>query len=174
MKVIPISKQELSSRLSQLRNENAPYQVSIRGDTLTLELNLADAKWYTLFQKNGLKRTFKIHVAFNEIDHSAIVDSEDFEMSWHAGVPSIGFRIRWSRGEQYLFESASEWGIKENLRSVGQVYDYSLNSAAALKQVRNIIKSSGWKVKKSITTKLAITFGILGLVIAVISLIRTL
>lgn len=181
-----ISKEELISRLSQIQNEKTPYKISLRGNTLTLELNLADAKWYMLFSKNKLKRVFKVHVMFDETNHTARIESEDFELEWSAGTPLLGdkigllpkilfgnFKISLRRGEQYQFEFARGWGIREDLRSAGQVYSYSLNSVAALRQVKDMIRNSGWKIEKSLTTKLGIYSVIFAILLALLVLMLT-
>jgi hypothetical protein len=156
------TKDQLIAELTKYQTDQ-PYAVSVASDVVTIELDFADAKWYTLFQQNNLTKSFKVTITLNEAQHTALVETQEYELTWSAGVPALGSQINIQRGEQYSVEFGKGGGIRQD-GSVGQVYNYKLNSAAMLSEIKGIIKQAGWKRPKASSTKI----GIIAVVVALL------
>ena len=163
-----LTKSELISRLLAYKNDSSPYKVTANGDVVTIELDLADAKWYTIFQKNGLKESYKIIITLDDAKKQAQVATETYSVEWSAGVPKLGARMSIQKGKQIGFKFGAEAGIKED-GSIGQAYKYSLNSFEILSQIKKIITDAGWKQAMSGNQKGGVIVGIITLVLLIVA-----
>lgn len=135
---------QLKDKLAGFEKADTPYKVTTEGNTVTIELDLVDAKWYTLFQKNGLKKTFKIIVTLDDANKRAQVKTQNYSLKWEAGVPHVGAQMGFQSGKQYTFQAGAGAGIRED-GSVGKVYSYRLNSVELLRDISGVIKAAEWK-----------------------------
>ena len=163
-----LTKPELISKLLAYKNDSNPYKVTANGDVVTIELDLADAKWYTIFQKNGLKESYKIIITLDDAKKQAQVATETYSVEWSAGVPTLGARMSIQKGKQIGFKFGAEAGIIED-GSIGQVYKYSLNSFEILSQIKKIITDAGWKQAMSGSQKGGVIVGIVTLILLIVA-----
>lgn len=162
-----LTQEQLIAQLAKYQDVKNPYKVTTSGNIVTIEIDLADAKWYTLFQKNGLKKTYKVVIELKDATKTAVVSTEEYELSWEAGIPKIGARLNIAKGKQFTLQYGAAAGIRED-GTVGKVYEYSLNSVELLGKIGDIIKAAGWKQGMSQNQKGGLIVGIVVVVLLIV------
>ena len=141
--------------------EATPYVVSPTADGFDVALDIADARWYQLYAKAGLKKTFVHHVAMTGPKDFTITD-DSFEMSWEAGHPRLGVRLERFVGRRYEFSFQKTIAITEQAR-LDTVVDYTFSSEEGRKLVKRAGKELGLREHLPASAK-----GALWLAIAVV------
>ncbi len=147
-----VDKRTLTQRILALNNETKPYQVVPGKDTdLVAEWKIADASWYGIFNKNGLKEAYRALLLLDERRRSVRCFEELGTISWSAGVhglrPTINYQKTFFRGRiLYSKKMAKGYGIKEIEQiEVGKVYDYKFDVNEIRGPIINVVEHSGWE-----------------------------
>ncbi len=147
-----VSKEILEKKLLDHNDPSRPYQI-VKGDDTDLlaEWKFVDAKWYGLFNKNGLKSAYRARLLLDEERHSVRCFEELGSVSWSAGVngiiPSVHFQNS-KFGGRILFQKS--WGAGYGGKQltppeIGKVYEYKFNIDEIRGPIIEIVKDSGWE-----------------------------
>lgn len=93
-----------------------PYAVTPTDLGFTVGVDLADAEWYGVLNRAGLRRTFVHHVRVRESDRSFSITDESRTLHWVAGVPRFAASLQVSKGRFIQFGSERVWAFDEHGR----------------------------------------------------------
>jgi hypothetical protein len=142
--------------------EGTPYAVTPTDAGFDVGLDLVDAQWYGLFNKQGLTRTFVHHVAVSEDGTYSITD-DSRSLEWVAGVPrmSLGASRTVGRVKEFGFEKV--WALDEHGRP-GKVVDYRFGSEEGRSLVTAVGDRLGLRQKRGRAEAVGLWFGVAALV----------
>lgn len=97
-----LTREELARRLLALNDEKLPYIVheDTKAD-LAIEWKFADANWWSILAKQGMRKSCRLQLYFDEASHRAWALDEFGEVEWSAGLttaPTVRFRKTFFRG----------------------------------------------------------------------------
>lgn len=150
--VPPVAKQELLRRLLALNDPAKPYQIVPAEDCdLKAEWKIADATWYGIFNKNGLKRTYTAHLLVDEERHSVRCFEQLRGLSWSVGsggfTPQVSVQTSFFAGRFLTFKS---WGKGYGFQrptpsSAGKVYEYRFDIDEIRGPIADVVQECGWE-----------------------------
>src|SRR6202034_801695 len=94
---------QLKTALLELDRTTAPYTVRAGGPgeaDLVAEWRIVDAKWYEIFAKAGLEKSFKILMRLDEATHEVRAVDQAWSVAWRAGIPTMKLEVSGFRGQQ--------------------------------------------------------------------------
>jgi hypothetical protein len=147
--VIALPTDALKIKLFELNRPTAPYQLldgASEGCDVIAEWKIVDAKWYEIFAKAGLSKTFKIHLKFDSITHEVRAKDEEFTLEWRAGVPVMALAASGFKGQSQSIEFGKAYGFTEKLE-LGEIYNYRFSTAEIKTPIQNIVTACGWTYK---------------------------
>jgi len=145
-----LSRDELVKRLLELNDEKLPYIV--RDDPkadLIVEWKFADANWWGILAKQGIRKSYRLRLYFDEVGKRASALDEFGEVDWNAGLtaaPVVHFRKtffrgivlgRRERGVAYGFKTPTGGGF-------GKMLDYEFDAGWLKDRITGVITGSGW------------------------------
>lgn len=142
--VVPVA--QLKTALLGLSRKTAPYTVRPGGPgeaELIAEWRIVDAKWYEIFAKAGMTKTFKILMRLDEATHEVRAVDLSWSVEWRAGIPSLSIEASAFRGQQTSIEFGAAYGFTEDL-GVGEIYRYRFATKELKDPLRKIVAESGW------------------------------
>lgn len=148
---LAVSKEELRTKVMNLNSLDLSFEIKPGQETdFILEWKIADAKWYGIFSKERLKKTYRAFILLDESRKSARYYEEMGEVEWHAGTdgllkPSIRYREAFFKG-RILFQKSYgvQYGLKEN-KTLGKVYEYKFDIGYARDPIKKIVQENGWE-----------------------------
>lgn len=145
---------------------NSPYVIEETGRGFDVRLDLADARWYELFSKAGLKETFVHHVNINAGPRSYTVLDDMSQTEWVAGldgrrVPRLSGKMTRVLGMVFTWQFKKIYAFDEQGR-YGAVVDYSFNSIDGHKLIRAAAKETGYRFRLNGTSKFALVCAAVG------------
>jgi hypothetical protein len=149
--IYPAAPERLKKLLLALNGEDKPFEVKASPETdLLIEWKIADARWFALFGKEGLKETYRAYLLLDESRHSVRYCEELLKIRWQAGdqgaaKPAFSYQKQFFRG-RILFQKSweAQYGIKVDL-SFGKVYEYKYDIREIRNPVRRLIVENGWE-----------------------------
>ena len=141
--------EQLRNAILALNRDTAPYRIGPCDDPgcdLVAEWRIVDAKWYEIFAKAGLKKTFRIKMRLDEARHEVRAVDEDYTVSWRAGVPHLELEASGFRGQKTEVSFGTAYAFTEELRP-GQIYRYRFNSSELKKPLQEAVTGQGWTWK---------------------------
>ena len=142
--------------------EGTPYVVSPTPEGFDVALDIVDARWYQLYAKAGLERTFVHHVAMNG-DRDYTITDDSHTLEWEAGHPRIGARVERFVGRRYDFSFQKTIAISEEAR-LEPVVDYRFSSEEGRKLITSAGKELGLRQHMPATARLGLWFAVAVLV----------
>jgi hypothetical protein len=146
-----VTRDELVLRLLALNDEGLPYIVRTGPEAdLVVEWKFADAAWWGVLAKQGMRKAYRLRLYFDESSHRASALDEFGEVEWSAGLttaPAMHFQktffrgvvlTRRERGVAYGFKTPTGGGA-------GKVLDYTLDVGWLKQRVTGVIVGSGWR-----------------------------
>ncbi|WP_114423441.1 hypothetical protein [Nocardioides houyundeii] len=124
--------------------EGTPYVVTRTSSGFDLSLDVADAQWFGLFNRAGLRKVFVHHVKVTSDTFSITDDST--EIRWEAGHPKIAGSASRSMGRSIEFGHEKIWAIRDD-GTVGRVVDYKFDSEEGRDLITLIGKDLGLAAK---------------------------
>ncbi|WP_181313007.1 hypothetical protein [Nocardioides campestrisoli] len=112
-------------RRVQAATEGTPYVVKRTSSGFDLTLDVADAQWFGLFNRAGLKKVFVHHVKVTPETFS--ITDESTEVRWEAGHPRVAASATKTMGRSIEFGHEKIWAIRDD-GTVGRVVDYRFDS----------------------------------------------
>jgi hypothetical protein len=137
---------QLKTALLGMNRKSAPYVVRPGGPgeaDLVAEWRIVDAKWYEIFAKAGLTKTFKILMRLDEATHEVRAADQSWSVEWRAGIPAMKLEVSGFRGQQTSVEFGAAYGFTEELR-VGEIYRYRFATKELKNPLRQIVAECGW------------------------------
>lgn len=149
----------LSRELLAYNATNYPFQITQKGNLLTAEWKLADAKWYALFGKAGLSEKYTLYLKLNQRTKTVLAIEYLRLLEWNARLPVAGAWWHFTYGwNAFNVEWKRVYGIKEiNPFTIGKVCGYSYNINTVRIPLLNIVMKNGWSFKPAV---LGLTLGI--------------
>jgi hypothetical protein len=149
---------------------DTPYVVEETDKGFDLRIDLADARWYGVLTKSGLKRTFVFHVELEEDSRIYRVTDDSYELEWTVGavgpVPVLGAKLEVERelGRKHEFEFKKTYALDERGRP-GAVVDYKFSSGEGRQLITDA--ASGWTERRGTAEGIArfVAFGTGALVV---------
>ena len=145
----PLPKQTLVKDLLAINNPKTAYTVTQDGDILRVTFKIAEAKWYVLFGKAGMKKHYQLTIRLDEKNHTVSGIETMRTMNWSASIPRAA-RIGsfWRGGSFFDAQIAVAYGIKDiNPFTVGQLYNYKYHTNTIRFPVINAVLKNGWTFK---------------------------
>ncbi len=145
--VAPVSKDVLAGKIRALAAEKAPFVVGPSDESdLLVQLNIVDAKWYEIFAKAGLTKTYRIFLLLDDAAHEVRALEETGELTWKAGVPTASFSVEFFRGRTIgQKEFGTAYAFKEKSPgSFGKVYEYRFDVNDVKGPLIEAVTASGW------------------------------
>lgn len=150
--------------------QDTPYLVTKKDNGFSVELNVADWKWLTVFYQNKLSTIYRSTVVLDEAKKTYTITQEMGKVEWQAGVSPDAvpqFNASWStiKGTVMNYSAKVEVGLHDD-GSLAKGYVF--NSGEINKFVSDIMSTSGLKKKLDTNSQIGLIFGIAGGVIALI------
>ena len=145
--VSPVSKDALVAKIKALSTDKTPFVVGPSDESdLLVQLNIVDAKWYEIFAKAGLTKTYRIFLLLDDAAHEVRALEEMGELSWKEGVPSVSFSAEFFRGRTLgQKEFGTAYAFKDKSPgSFGKVYEYRFDVNDVKGPLIEVVTSSGW------------------------------
>ena len=146
-----LNKEELKLKILKLNSPELPYGVSPAKETdFLLEWKIADAKWYGIFSKERVAKTYHAFILLDDNRKTARYYEELGSVEWHIGTdgisaPSVRYKEEFFKG-RILFKKSwgVQYGIKED-KTFGKVYEYKFDVGYARDPLKKIVLESGWE-----------------------------
>ncbi|WP_026820714.1 hypothetical protein [Arthrobacter castelli] len=145
--------------------EGTPYVVEPSEDGFTLTLDLVDAQWWTLYQRNGLRKVFTHTVTIDEPEKKYTIGDESRTLSWVAGaaageqVPRLSADAETFTGRSIEMGTRKEWGLTDQ-GVPAKVVDYSFDTAEAHSIIRSVFEPRGYTERLPAAARGALYFAI--------------
>lgn len=149
--VASISPDQLRQKLLAINSPELPYVIKPVNETdLELEWQIADARWFAVFGKERLRKTYRAFMVIDALRRSVRYCEEMVTVNWIANVdgtakPALSYKKEFFRG-RILFQKSWEVGvgIKEDL-TIGKVYEYKFDIGYIRNPIKKAVKESGWE-----------------------------
>lgn len=146
-----IGKEALKEKITALNSSELPYQIlPTKESDFLLEWKMADAKWYGIFSKERVEKTYRAFILLDDIRKTARYYEELGSVRWHVGTnglsePSVRYREEFFKG-RILFKKSwgTQYGLKED-KTFGKVYEYKFDVGYARDPLKKIVQESGWE-----------------------------
>lgn len=145
--VAAVGRKDLEQRLLGLNHEQVPFRIAA-GETSDLEAawKIADADWYEIFGKAGLKKSHRIYLKLDEGKREVRALEESLDVEWEAGVPRLSVSVEKQQGRTLGSRSFGTGyaftGI--NPLKFGEAYNYRFNVAEMKDPIVETITGAGW------------------------------
>ncbi|MEK6648114.1 MAG: hypothetical protein AABY37_02230 [Actinomycetota bacterium] len=157
-----ISKSALKEKVLNLNSAELPYQItSAKESDLFLEWKIVDAKWYGIFSKEKVSRTYSALILLDEARKTARYYEELGSVEWHIGTdglrkPSIKYSAKAWKG-RILFQKSwgVQYGIKESGK-FGKVYEYKFDIGYVRDPIKRTVQENGWEFVPVVRKKYAL------------------
>lgn len=142
----PASEDTLRGIIMGINRLDVPVRVEQRRNKLIITWKYADAKWWELMSKAGLKQVYELHLKFNNARKEVTAIDILKSVSWRAGPTQVSIRAKGFRGLSVGYELGAQWGIKETYE-LGTIYKYRFSPGEIKNPVVNSILRNGWAVR---------------------------
>jgi hypothetical protein len=141
--------------------EGTPYVVTRTPAGFDVSLDVANAQWYGLFNKAGLRYVFTHEVTVGD-GWFSITDVER-ELRWSAGVPSLLGSASFQKGRVIRYASEKTWAFDKNGR-FRPVVDYRFDSEEARSVVMHLGKQLGLRYRMSSHARIGLAFALVAII----------
>lgn len=142
----PRSAAEVRVALLAVNRETAPFVIrdgADQGVDLIAEWRIVDARWYEIFAKAGLSKTFQILMRLDPEAHEVRAVDREWEVRWRAGVPELSVAASGFRGQKVAVEFGTAYAFTEQL-DYGQVYNYRFATKELKEPITQVVTGNGW------------------------------
>jgi hypothetical protein len=122
--------------------QNTPYAVVDTKKGFEVQLDIANAQWWELYNRAGLRKTFRWRVK-ERTSHFTIFDRQ-IEMHWRAGVPGFGASAEVQGGRIFSLSRQKIWALSDR-GHVEPVVEYKFNSREGRDLIRAVARQLGLK-----------------------------
>ena len=151
-----LNRQQLVQRLLALNDPARPWIVRPDPESdLVAEWKYADASWWGVLGKAGVKRAYRLRLYFDEARHQCGALDEFGQIDWSAGLlsaPRVHFSRSFFRGIQLVkMERSVAYGFKTPIGGgAGKVFAYTFDIVEVKQPVIDAVCASGWTYQPSI------------------------
>lgn len=158
------------------RTADTPYTVDRLGDAVTVRIDLADARWWALLQRQGLTKAYA--TTLSPVGPAKAARSDLLsEFEWAAGpdgrlVPRLTGRASTTGGRVWAVGAERTWALGPD--GVTTVVDYRLDSGELHHLVKATLDRAGWSTAFDAQSKVGLwvaAVGALGAVAAGIAVL---
>ena len=138
---------ELRSRLLGVNRDTAPFTVrdgAPEGVDLVAEWKIVDARWYEIFAKAGLERSFKVLMKFGEAKGEVRAVDQEWQVEWRAGIPSLSLAASAFRGQKAEISFGTAYAFREEDLTYGKGYEYRFNTRELKAPLIEAAQAAGW------------------------------
>jgi hypothetical protein len=132
---------------------DTPYTVVETKKGFVVRLDVANAQWWGLYNRAGLRKTFRWRVREHQ-NYFTIVDRQ-VEMRWRAGVPVLGGTIQGRSGRILTLQREKIWALSDRGR-IEPVVDYRFNSREGRDLIRLVAQQRGLKERLPFSLKFSL------------------
>jgi hypothetical protein len=132
---------------------DTPYTVAETKKGFVVRLDVANAQWWGLYNRAGLRKTFRWRVT--ERKNYFTITDEQVELRWSAGVPALGGALQGQAGRILTLQREKIWALSDRGR-VEPVVDYKFNSREGRDLIRLVAQQRGLKERLPLMLKLTI------------------
>ena len=154
--------------------DRSPYAVDRTDDGFVVHVDVADAKWYALLQKQGLRTTVRHIVRVRPEQRTFTITDDVRSLDWQAGLaggrPVLSASASRSYGRTIALGRRKVWAWDEKLR-YGKVLDYTLDTEESRALIRTAAKELGYRERMPAVMKFALAMAVLGAGGAVVTLV---
>jgi hypothetical protein len=140
-----LSADQVRQKLLAVNRPTAPFQVvdgKADGVDLVAEWKVVDAQWHSIFEKAGLKKSFRILMKLDPEKHEVRALDKEYEVQWSAGVPKLSISAQAFRGQKQEISFGAGYAYTE--QGPGQVYNYRFSTKELKTPLQEAATSSGW------------------------------
>jgi len=137
----------LRAALLRVNRETAPFTVregGPEGVDMVAEWKIVDARWYEIFAKAGLERSFKVLMKFDEAAGEVRAVDQEWAVEWHAGVPSLALSAEGFRGQKVEMSFGTTYAFREEDLTYGKVYEYRFSTKELKTPLIEAASAAGW------------------------------
>lgn len=132
---------------------DTPYTVVNTKKGFVVRLDVANAQWWGLYNRAGLRKTFRWRVTEHKT-YFTITDRQ-VELRWRAGVPGLGGTLQGQSGRILTLQREKIWALSDRGR-VEPVVDYKFNSREGRDLIRLVAQQQGLKERLPLMLKMTI------------------
>ena len=145
--------------------EGTPYTVTPTAEGFDVGIDIVDARWFELYRKVGLNRTFVHHVAVDGSTYTITDDSRT--LGWEAGSPRLGATVERFVGRKYELSFQKTVALSERGR-VEKVVDYRFSSEEGRRLIKAAAREQGLKEHMPLSAKIGLWVAILTILVMII------
>ena len=137
----------LRQALLAINRESAPFIIrdgAHEGVDLVAEWKIVDARWYEIFAKAGLSRTFKVLMKFDEAKGEVRSMDQEWTVEWRAGVPSLALSAETFKGQKTEVSFGTAFAFKEEDLTYGKAYQYRFKTSEIKDPLVAASQAAGW------------------------------
>ena len=145
--VAPATMTDLRTALLDLNRPTSPVVVRDGGPEdadFVAEWRIADARWYEIFAKAGLKKTAQVLLRLDAGRSEVRAVDRGFDVEWRAGVPTLSFSAEAFRGQKVEVSFGKAWAFQEEDLRFGKVYDWRFNTRELKGPLQEVVANGGW------------------------------
>lgn len=135
-----------------------PYTVTSVEGGFDVALDLADAQWWGLFNRAGMRRAMSHEVRLRDDGTYAITDVER-RLDWVAGEPRVAATMSVQRGRIISFGGEQVWAIGDSGR-IEAVVDYRFDTAEGRRLIEVVADRMGLVQVRGTPERLGLIFGV--------------
>lgn len=147
--VKPVDKEELTRRLLALNNPNLPWEI-VGGEKVDLmaRWKLADAKWWEILKRAGLKIYYLGKMKLDEKHKRVLYNEELGELEWAVGLSDTPVRFRYSKFRGRILFSKRK-AVAYAFKSLyppdwGKVYEFDFDVNLIRGPIIETVERAGW------------------------------
>lgn len=133
--------------------EGTPYTVVDTKKGFDVQLDIANAQWWGLYNRAGLRKSFRWRVV--EHKSSFTITDRQVDVSWRAGAPALGASMQVQGGRIISLSRQKIWALSDRGR-IEPVVDYRFNSKEGRDLIRLVAKQLGLKERQPLMLKLTL------------------
>jgi hypothetical protein len=158
----------------RFRAEEIGYQVDETPAGFVVERNLADARYWGLLHKAGVRTLTGHEVRVDEAAGRVSITDVQRHLEWRAGNDGAGeLRPSWSlhaettRGRIAAVGTKKSWGVRED-GNLGTIEDYSFDTNAGRGSIRAAMDELGWSERMPLEQRIGLWVAIVTAVLTVL------
>lgn len=140
--------------------QGTPYTVAETKKGFVVKLDLANAQWWGLFNRAGLRTSFSWKVTECARKKSFTIFDRKIRVTWSAGVPGFSGQWQGQGGRIPTLTREKIWALSDRGR-IEPVVDYRLNSREGRDLIRMVAKQQGYKERLPLSLKGALFMALL-------------
>ena len=147
---VPVGPDELKNRMLALNQSGVQYRiVPGRKCDLELEWDVVDASWHNLFSKVKLSTIYRARMllvpARHEVRWCESLRTSDVFIGFRGWTPVLSFSWQLQVGYLDVVWTGRAYGVQAGFPPrVERIYDFSLNTVEAKREISDVVMRSGW------------------------------